>query len=389
MASKGSDQLKILLVVEPGIDGVFRYVEGLAKFLLASRHQVHLAYSDKRGSPALIELVNLIRGNGYECLNLNISNAPEAGDFRALYKLRQMVTRIRPDVIHSNSSKAGILARSLALLGVRSSFFYTPNAYYGQSGASDGRTVFFNQVEKSFGNIGTTINTSNDERSFAIDKLGLRPDRTVLINNPVDASLFLPASIEEKQRVRRVFGIPENALVLGSMGRLSFQKDPQTLYEAFAQIRPKASELYLFHVGRGDLAEEMDKLADRLLIKDRLVRVPYLNRPLEFYAAVDAIILTSRYEGLPLVILEALACNLPIISSTGPGTSDIGSWGLSHCWPSPVGDVPSVQRAIEAWRLDHSAFRPINHREIALKRFSHEVCFGAVLNLYQSRQDRA
>jgi glycosyltransferase involved in cell wall biosynthesis len=95
--------------------------------------------------------------------------------------------------------------------------------------------------------------------------------------------------------------------------------------------------------------------------------------------------MTSRYEAFwPLVILEAMACDLPVISGTGPGTSDIGVSGLSHCWTSPVGDVPSFSRAIEEWYRDIPAHRTMNHRDVALKRFSQEASFGAVVNLYRS-----
>jgi glycosyltransferase involved in cell wall biosynthesis len=279
MVYEGSEQLKILLVVEPGIDGVFRYVEGLAKFLIAKGHEVHLAYSDKRGSPDLIELVRYVDSKGFECLNLRVSNAPHISDVRALYGLRRLASRARPNVIHCHSSKAGVLGRTLALLGVRSRYFYTPHAYYGLSGTTDKRTTLYNHIEKFFGKIGTTINISNDERRFAIDKLRLRPDRTVLINNPVDSSRFVPSTPEIKRQIRESFGVPNDALVLGSMGRLSSQKDPQTLYEAFNLARQKIPEIYLLHVGQGELTREMDDLANQLQIRDRLIRLQNFTRP--------------------------------------------------------------------------------------------------------------
>jgi glycosyltransferase involved in cell wall biosynthesis len=115
-----------------------------------------------------------------------------------------------------------------------------------------------------------------------------------------------------------------------------------------------------------------------------LIRYQYFENPLEFYMAIDGLILTSRYEGTwPYTLLEGLACDLPIINGTGPGTSDLPSAGLSHCWTASVGDVEGFARAIEAWHADRSANRFSNHRAIALERFSPDACFGAVVNHYR------
>ena len=120
--------MRILLVVEPGIDGVFRHIEGLTFFLLAKGQEVHLAYSDRRGSDALENLLTLVREHGGGCFNLRVCNTPEPHDLMALWGLHAFARRIQPDVVHSHSSKAGVLGRALALLGISASFFYSPHA---------------------------------------------------------------------------------------------------------------------------------------------------------------------------------------------------------------------------------------------------------------------
>jgi glycosyltransferase involved in cell wall biosynthesis len=111
-----------------------------------------------------------------------------------------------------------------------------------------------------------------------------------------------------------------------------------------------------------------------------------LDQALEFYNAIDAMIVTSRYEaGWPIVILEALACNLPIISSVTLGTKDIHESGLSHCWTTNMENVEGFTHAIEQWLSDTACPHPCNHREIALQRFSPEKCFGGVLDLYLTK----
>src|SRR3954471_18936880 len=110
--------MNVLVVSEPGIDGVFRYVEGLCHYLDAQGIGVHLAYSDRRGSERLHELVAWVEARGGRTVNLRTSNRPALSDLRAFTVLLRLAWAVKPDVIHSHSSKAGFLARALALLGV-------------------------------------------------------------------------------------------------------------------------------------------------------------------------------------------------------------------------------------------------------------------------------
>jgi glycosyltransferase involved in cell wall biosynthesis len=381
-----SEPLRILLAAEPGIDGVFRHVDGLARYLIGHKHEVHLAYSDKRNCPALYELVEFVQANGGRVLNLAVSNAPCPGDVPALLRLHALARAVKPQIIHGHSSKAGVLARALYFMGVPGSYFYTPHAYYGLSFRSRISTGFYNGIERFFARVGTTFNGCEDERRFAVDTLHVPPERSVTSYNAVDNQIFRPPAPGQRIALRRKLNLPENAVLLGSMGRLTFQKDPATLYRAFARAREKGLDVYLVHAGRGDSEAEASAraLAESLHLGDRLIRFQYFREPIEFYMAVDGFMLTSRYEGTwPYSLLEALACDLPAINGTGPGTSDLPSAGLSHSWTASVGDVEGFASAIEAWYADRKANRPSNHRAIAVKRFSPEICYGAVLNRYR------
>lgn len=377
--------MQILLVTEPGVDGVFRHVEALASFLLERGQQVDLAYSDVRGSDRLTQLVAKVSAAGGKTVNLAVSNAPGPGDVAALMKLRKLVTEARPDVIHAHSSKAGALARALVWLGVRQPVFYTPHAYYGLSGKGGMKSRVFNAVETVLGRVGTTINLSEGERAFARDSLKIPQGRLRLIANPVDCVRFRPADAAKRKEIRVALGVPTEAILLGSVGRLAFQKDPLTLYRAFAKACPKRPELWLYHLGEGELSAECAALADQLGIRSRIVRQTYLSEPLSFYQALDGMILTSRYEGLSFAVLEALACDLPVILSQVPGNNDFMEMGLSHCWSAGKEDVDGFAEVIGQWAQDCGLGRVSNHRQIAESRFSQEACFGAIVREYEQK----
>lgn len=376
--------MRILLVSEPGVDGVFRHVEALARFLIGRSHQVHLAYSDVRGSDRLPLLVKSVADAGGQALNLAVANGPQSGDLAALLKLRRFIAAMKPDVIHAHSSKAGALVRFLSLLGERTPKFYTPHAYYGLSGGKGAKGFVFNTVERLLGRIGTTINLSEGEAEFATRSLGIPRERIRLIPNPVDTARFKPADAEEKRRLRLALGVPEDALLLGSVGRLAFQKDPVTLYRAFAIAAKRLPSLRLCHLGDGELSGECERLAAELGIADRIIRLKYLSEPVSFYQAIDGMILVSRYEGLSFAVLEALACDLPVILSEVPGNLDFIRMGLSHCEPAPKENPEKIAEAMVRWSDKRQAGLPSNHRALAEERFSQEACFGAIVREYEN-----
>jgi glycosyltransferase involved in cell wall biosynthesis len=380
--------MRVLLVSEPGVDGVFRHVEALAAFLLARGHGVDLAYSDVRGSDRLKQLVIALEAAGGQTLNLRVGNGPSLLDLRALMSLQAWVKKTRPEVIHAHSSKAGALVRALRFLGVPQPIFYTPHAYFGLADQGGLKSLLFNGVEVCLGRIGTTMNLSEGEMAFAREVLHVPQSALRLVANPVDTQHFFPAQAQRQRELKCALRVPEDALLLGSVGRLAFQKDPLTMYRAFALALKQCPQLWLYHLGEGELTTECEALAAKLGVAHRIVRQRYLSEPLAFYQALDGMILTSRYEGLSLAVLEALACDLPLILTEVPGNLDFVQMGLSHCWSAGKEDSAGMGSAIQSWVQDRAAARPCNHRETAERRFSQSACFGALVLEYEAALKR-
>jgi glycosyltransferase involved in cell wall biosynthesis len=368
---------------------VFRHVEGLTHFLASRSLRVSLAYSDVRGSDGLRRLVREVEASGGKTLNLEVGNKPGPRDVVAALKLRRLIQEEEPDIIHAHSSKAGGLLRLPFVAGTRP-VFYTPHAYYGMARRAGAAPWVFDRVESVLARRGTTINISRDEAEFARARLKVPQSRLRVIHNPVRTDKFQPASAEAKAAARRAFDVPESAIAIGTVGRMCFQKDPETLYRAMAPLLRRRPELFLMHLGEGELMGELQRLSAALMIERQVRFAGYSENPLSFYHALDALAMTSRYEaGWPIVILEALACALPIVSSRAPGTADIDRAGLSHCWTAEAGDVQGFEAALSALLDDLPRARPSNHRELALQRFSPEACYGAVLEEYRDALARA
>ena len=377
--------MKVLVVVEPGFAGVFRQVEGLVHYLILKGVSVSLAYSDRRPSPGLRILVNEVLQHGGEVLNLKTINRQTLSDLPALWNLSKFIDRTKPDVIHAHSSKAGALVRILNRFRFRIPVFYTPNAYYGM-GRSGLLAAFFNLLERLLLPHGITINISPDEAMFAREVLGAKGSSPI-IPNPVLVEHFTPATLEQKRAARQALGFPEEGIILGSSGRLVFQKDPMSALMALEPLLQDQADLFFSDLGEGDLRRELDEEARLAGVSSKILRLNYLEEALPFYHALDGFLLTSRYEaGIPFVLLEAASCGLPIVTTLSPGLSDLPRLGLSDCWTAGVGDVPALRNEIELMIAEirsHPEGVRTNHRSLIEKQFSHETCYAPVLEEYR------
>ena len=370
---------------EPGCDGVFRYVEALAGHLLTNGIKVHLAYSDSRSCDDLQRLVNRIEDSGGSTLNMKVGNAPQPRDALALLDLYGFIRESGAQVIHAHSSKAGALARSLRLFGIKQPIFYSPHAYYGLHPRHPMKTAFFNSIERLLKTIGHTVNTSGSEAGFARQRLRVSGARQSTIHNGVDTARFLPATQDERATARTALGLPQDAVVLGSICRVSEQKDPFTLYRAFCRIARQRKDVILYHLGGMGSPEEEGQLrtiVDSNNLHAQVIRQHFRSDTVTVYQALDALVLTSRYEGLSLVLLEGMASGLPLILSTAPGNIDVKADGLNRTWWGRVGSVSDFAEAMED--CIRTARAGCNHREVAVARYSQAGCFDSLIDNYEA-----
>jgi glycosyltransferase involved in cell wall biosynthesis len=377
--------VKVLLVSQPASDGVFRHVEGLADYLIAQGLTVHLAYSDRDACDQLPAFVARVAAAGGRTLNLQVGNGPSPADLPALWALLSLIRDTTPDIIHAHSSKAGGLVRGLAFLGLRRRLFYTPNGYFRMHAPNGFKARVFHAIERVLGRRGTTINVSRDEATFAREQLRIPEASCQIVANGVDCERFRPAALEEKRELRARFGVPPEALVLGTVGRFSAQKDPLTTYLALATVLPSIPNLQFVHLGKGELEPAVDALLAEHGLTDRCRRIPYLADTAPFYRMLDGFVLASRYEGMSFAAIESLASGLPLILSRAPGNQDFAHYGLDQVYWTPPDDPEALAEAIQAWsRRTNTESTTPNHRAIAVKQLSVETGYARLLKAYRT-----
>jgi glycosyltransferase involved in cell wall biosynthesis len=371
-----SSKMRVLIVSEPGDYGVFYFVEELIHYLLKQSVEVDFAYSSVRSGSALENLVTFVKRHGGETLDLRVTNAPQPRDIGAFIRLRDFVRRRQPNVIHSHSSKAGVLVRMLRMTGIQMPLFYSPHAYYGMGGKPSLIKLLARVTETALSSIGKTILIGHSEARYADDVLGIKPDDRSVIHLGIDCQQFSPASQETRSRIRREFGVPEEALLLGTTARYSAQKDPLTVHRAVRSLLQRLSSLWFVHIGQGELWQQVDALGGC----ERIIRLRSIGSMEDFYKALDGFLLGSRYEGMPRVVIEAMATNLPLILTRAPGNLDFAGLGLSHLYWAEVADEADIASAVQCWASASSV--GINHRDIALRLFQAEGCYHHIYKEY-------
>ena len=258
-----------------------------------------------------------------------------------LLELVRVVRRERPHIVHANSAKAGALGRLAAWLMRVPIRIYTVHgwAFTAYGGAS---SALFRRAEQLLGPLTTaTICVAESERRAGLEARTCDEATTVVIHNGVE-----PRRVEALEtRSRRCR--------LVTVGRLQAPKDPLTLVRALAALERGSCETEL--VGDGPDRPAVENEVRRLGL-DSVVRLAGVRTDVpELLAAADLFVLSSRSEGLPLSILEAMATGLPVVASRVGGVPEVvvdGETGLLV----PPGDPGSLARAIERL-LDDSALR--------------------------------
>lgn len=382
-----SDRWRLLIFSEPGKDGVFVCVRSLIRYIHAHHPeiQVDMMYSSLRSGAALPELVKEVQAHGGQAIDVKTGNAPRPADFKVFKKLLEYVWSSQPKIIHAHSSKAGALARLAAVIPGFPPVIYSPHAYYGMPCAGGAREGFYNILETILGQVGTTLNCSEDERDFAQKKLHLPARSLVVIHHGIDTRVYSPAAPEEKKALRRQLGIPVDGKLLVTVGRDSPQKNYAPLYAVLDKILPGSNWMF-GHAGAGSI-ELRSSL--REAAQSKVHAYSHLEDPSILLRASDGFILTSRYEGLSLSMLHALSCGLSMIQTEAPGLRVLKGLGFSEVlWlPDPAtGPIESaLDSTLRAW-ADSPSEVLTQQRARACEYFTENRQLEKIIELYQERK---
>jgi glycosyltransferase involved in cell wall biosynthesis len=167
------------------------------------------------------------------------------------------------------------------------------------------------------------IAVSASTRDFLVGRRHIPEGRVRLIWNGAPLDEFAPVERPRALAVRRDLGIPDEALVVGAVGRLSEQKGHRYLLDAAAAVLARRPSVRVLLVGDGDLDVPLREQARRLGIADRVVFAGHRTDIPAVLGAIDVLCISSLYEGTPLALFEAMASGKTIVSTAVDGCREI------------------------------------------------------------------
>jgi glycosyltransferase involved in cell wall biosynthesis len=316
-------------------------------------------------------------------------------DVTAALQLGRLMRDGGYDAVHVHSSKAGALGRVAARFAFmdrrrrRPKLIYTPNGFAFLLPGSARRTGFYTTVERVLGRITDgLITVSTDERGAALARRLVPPGQVWVVPNAIDPGTLPAPDRCEAKRLEMGWGPRENStIVVGAVGRLTAQKDPFTWLRAAAHVvalRPDL-DLRFVWVSGGELEADVRALAHQLGLDQggRVQFLGYRTDARELIGAFDIFTLASAFEGLPYVLLEALALGRPVVA-TPVGTSDVvrdNETGLSV----PFGDPFALAKGIVCLADDASLSTRLGlaGTELVLRCYTTDRQVGETARVYR------
>ena len=276
-------------------------------------------------------------------------------DLMAFAELWRLFRRLAPDIVHTHNPKPGLYGRLAARAAGVSGVVNTVHGLYASPEDPLARRALVYALERAASLCSGAELVQNPEDLAVLARLGVPDRKLVLLGNGVELERFHPRGDEDSRRQARAeFGVDENAVVVGMVARLVWQKGFREFFAAAERLRDRHPEVVFIVVGGSD-PEKSDAIAPEDLAaagrRGRIVFAGDRNQMERVYPAFDIFVLPSYREGFPRSAMEAAASGLPVIATDIRGCRQAVTDGQSGLLVPPH-DPARLAKAIEELVVD-------------------------------------
>jgi len=246
-------------------------------------------------------------------------------DIRAIRQLLQICREKQIDVFHAHCYKSdlyGLIIRRyhrMALITTAHGPLATVKFFWG---SRNWRVRYvYDQLDLRILKYFDRVLVVSDTMRPIIERHGVDPGKLIWIRNAIDSAYF-KCSGRRDQGLREEYGIPQDARVVGAVGRLNGEKDYPNLLRAAAILCRKRGDLYFIIVGKGELDQELRQMSAHLGLDGRVIFAGHVHDVRGLFEEMDVYALSSTREGLPNTVLEAMAMEVPIVSTDVDGVKE-------------------------------------------------------------------
>lgn len=299
------NKIKIVHVAQAA-GGVDRYIRMLLKYLNKNEFDNILICSQDFNEKNYLNLVSSFE-------QINMMRKIGINDLNNIIRVRKLLKKYNPDIVYAHSSKAGAIAR-IANIGLNSCCIYNPHGWSFNMRCSSHKKNLYIIIEKIAALFcKKIICISNEEEKAALNKKICKKKKMQVIYNGVDIDDYLNSTHSEISR--EDLNIPQDAFVVGMVGRISPQKAPDVFIEAAKYIKEKIPSAQFIIVGNGEQEEEIREIAEKNGILKSLYITGWVENPTSYIELFDVACLLSRWEGFGLVLPEYMMTGKPIVAS--------------------------------------------------------------------------
>jgi glycosyltransferase involved in cell wall biosynthesis len=317
------------------------------------------------------------------CLRHLVRDLRPFSDLAAFFSLLRIIRREKPHIVHTHTSKAGILGRWAAYFCRVPIIVHTPHGHVFWGYFNSWQTRLFILLERWTARITNAIVTLTPQEKKDHLRFRIAPEeKFTVIHSGVDLRTFR-ADLYQPSETKALLGIPPEMTVVGTVGRLTPVKGQEVLIRAASELIRRGEKIFLVLLGDGELRRDLEELSLRLDIAEYVRFLGWRPDVARVMAVCDIFCLPSRNEGMGKVLVEAMAMGKPIIASSIGGIPDIVCSGENGILV-PVGDAAAWAEAIARLCRDPEKRRRMGDAGMQMApRYSSEEMIKRIDRLYE------
>jgi glycosyltransferase involved in cell wall biosynthesis len=307
-------------------------------------------------------------------------------DLRAFLALRTILREERkrtgglPLIVHTHSSKAGILGRAAARAAGAEVVVHSIHGF----GFHDAQPLPLRKFLVGLERLASRwtdafIAVSGENIRLGVREKILSADRVRLIRSGFDTGRFLAGS---RERGRRLLGIPDGVPVVGTVAPFKPQKAPLDFVEVARRVLRRVPAARFVMIGDGELRPAVERAVAASKMEASFLLPGWRDEVPDLMRAFDVFLLTSRWEGLPKVVPQALLAGVPVVATAVDGTREILDDGVDG-YLAPPGDVEALARRVSDLLAGKAALDPLFKRDRLLREFDQAEMVRAQERLYE------
>lgn len=320
--------------------------------------------------------------------NISIQRSPfHMGNMKAYRELKTVINENKYNIIHCHTPMGGVLARLAARKARKqgTKVIYTAHGFHFCKGAPLVNWLFYYPIEKTLAYYTDCLITINQE-DYQLATQHFKAKRIEHVHGVgINTENFKPANEKEKIQLKKSFGYHPDDFLLFYAAEFNKNKNQQLLLQSLALIKDEIPHAKLLLAGKGPLLENCRELAANLGIFHMVEFLGYRNDLQKIVPMCDVAVASSLREGLPVNIMEAMACGLPVVALDNRGHRELvhnnkNGWVIDSTSRVEFASKIKVLAKIEG--VKHKL--GINGREMILKKYSIDKVLIEKSRIYKS-----